>query len=125
MHHFTDLLSSLRNIEKYMTDPSFKTKVLSKVSRAILEHFGKRHARIVNKAEFRISKDKVLNEIFQYDNSSFLQTQIGLIEEIVDGNFLSIDHERVEIRQKKRKPTKYERNDRRREKENLARKLLA
>lgn len=123
MHHFPDFLSALQNMSKYNTDPDFKTKVLSKASRAILELYGTQNAKVIDKLDFNKLGDQILCETSQYNKSLFEDIQTVLIQEILEEKFLSIDHERIEIRQKKHKPTKFERNDRRRERERLLNKM--
>lgn len=113
-------MKSLTKLEKYSTDFDFKTKVLSKISRAIEEMFGKQEPSAYSKKAFEDLEEEIKTEIFRssnYNEEIFLQHEKNLLNEIKNEDFLPIDFEKPKEKSKRKNLTKHERNDRKREKE--------
>lgn len=64
-------------------------------------------------------------EIPTHDETSFLEANENLIRDVIDEKFLGVDEEKVIEKYHKRKPTNFERNDRRKAQDALINKAGA
>lgn len=117
IRHFPKIKASITDIPKYKNDMEFKTKVLSKISRAIVEQFGTSKPSVCDLENFKEFEAEIIDEILRsskLDEGKFLNIE-NLLKEIKNEEFLTIDSEITERKSKKKNPTKHERNERRAE----------
>ena len=112
--HFPLLMSSVKDITSYNTDMTFKSKTLNKITRTLERHHGRMRPIVFNYATFNYFKDEILQIIKDFshiDHKVFVHEK-KLIYKIKNGLFSEQDEDKT-----KKKPTKFERNDKRREEE--------
>lgn len=111
-------MKSLQEIAKYNSDMNFKTKTLNKVVRTIEKHFGRMRPFVFNLQTFKAFKNEILSEIENFPHFkeiNFLIHEEKLLYKISNEIFSKQDEEKIKINKIKAKPTKFERNDKKRE----------
>lgn len=112
------LFSSLKNIPKYKSDMNFKSKALIKVSRTIEYHCGRMRPFIYNVETFKAFETLITDYIQKFphfDENNFIKHEERLVRKIKEEIFTEQDEEKIIIKTKRKKPTKFERNDKRRD----------
>lgn len=97
---------------------SFKSKALNKVARTIETHCGRMRPFIYNINTFKAFELLILDAIKKFphfDEKHFIKHEEKLMQKLQEEIFTEQDEEKIKTGRKKKKPTKFERNDRRRE----------
>lgn len=118
--HFPRLMLSVKEIASYNVDMKFKSKVLNKITRTLERHHGRMRPFVFNYETFNYFNEEILKTIkrFPHVNENIFSHEKKLIYKIKNGLFSEQDEDKqIKVRHKRKKPTKFERNDKRREEE--------